>query len=203
MQSVPLFQASEAHHDRLYSASGGGGSSPPRWGSSSAGSSGSGGASGPAVSEKRQHSPLHHPAASDYDEDSLDGAPAAKRARGTVAGSSAVAASGSGSVKGRLSKKSYAPAAPVAPSGSRMAVAGSALEEEELEEEEMMEEEEDGYNSEDEYSYSHVGVNLTEEEWAEKDRRWADLVDIWVDFSDVWPDLAEVWADLADVGRFI
>ena len=33
---------------------------------------------------------------------------------------------------------------------------------------------EGGYNSEDEYS--HVGVTLTEEEWAEKDRRFERLM---------------------------
>jgi hypothetical protein len=49
-----------------------------------------------------------------------------------------------------------------------MIAASPALEDEE---EMMLCEEEEGYNSEDEYSYSHVGVSLTEEEWAEKDRR--------------------------------
>ena len=33
---------------------------------------------------------------------------------------------------------------------------------------------EEGYNSEDEYS--HVGVQLTEEEWQEKDRRFERLI---------------------------
>ena len=33
---------------------------------------------------------------------------------------------------------------------------------------------EGGYNSEDEYS--HIGVQLTEEEWQEKDRRFERLI---------------------------
>ena len=36
------------------------------------------------------------------------------------------------------------------------------------------EDEEGGYNSEDEYS--HIGVQLTEEEWQEKDRRFERLI---------------------------
>ncbi len=35
-------------------------------------------------------------------------------------------------------------------------------------------EDETGYNSEDEYS--HIGVNLTEEEWSEKDRRFERIM---------------------------
>ena len=35
-------------------------------------------------------------------------------------------------------------------------------------------EDEGGYNSEDEYS--HIGVQLTEEEWQEKDRRFERLI---------------------------
>ncbi len=170
-----LFQASDTH-ERLYAS---GGSSPPRWGSTAGGGGSSGGGGGgSAVSEKRQHSPLHHVAAgnSEY-EDSLDGAPAAKRARAAViATGNAVSsrhASGSGcasatGVKVRGISKNYASAAASSPSCSRMVAASQPLVEDD---EEDMEEMEEGYNSEDEYSYSHVGVSLSEEEWAEKDRR--------------------------------
>lgn len=90
--------------------------------------------------EKRHSSPLH-PA--DF-EDSLDGVPAAKRARPAHSAR-----------HGRARSKPYVPT----PSSSRVETSVP-----------LEEEDDTGYNSEDEYS--HVGVTLTDEEWVEKDRRF-------------------------------
>jgi len=104
----------------------------------------------PAVSreEKRSahNSPQHY---SDY-EDSLDGAPSTKRVRHRMGHAH----------RGRGSKRDY-----MTPSSSRATPPRPEAEEGEGE---------GGYNSEDEYS--HVGVTLTEEEWAEKDRRFERLM---------------------------
>ena len=80
----------------------------------------------------------------DY-EDSLDGAPTSKRSRH------------------RLCQYQFRPPTSLASCSSRVP---SPVPEREQEEEE----EEEGYNSEDEYS--HVGQNLTEEQWRDKDLRF-------------------------------
>jgi len=119
----------------------------PRWGVSrtesrpSASSPSHWSASASVVSrdEKRHASSPIHPA--DF-EDSLDGAPSAKRARQALT-----------SRHVRARSKPYVPT----PSSSRVQTPPPV-------------DDDTGYNSEDEYS--HVGVTLTEEEWLEKERRF-------------------------------
>jgi len=109
----------------------------------------------PNSREEKRHSPLHH---ADY-EDSLDGAPSSKRVRQhrVVSGSTR-------NVGGRGVSTVLPGACERVPSP---AVVGS---EDRVGEEEV----EEGYNSEDEYS--HVGQNLSEAEWVEKDMRFERIM---------------------------
>jgi len=121
--------------------------SPPHW-SNSAGS---------VVSreEKRHSSPLHS-----HHDDSLDAPPVAKRARQSHSRSiNNVVGRHQGCSRNKSYNVSTTSVVNVPSCSSSRVVSPPPPDEDET-----------GYNSEDEYS--HIGVNLTEEEWNEKDRRF-------------------------------
>ena len=132
--------------------------SPPHWSSS---------ASSVVSREEKRHSssPLHP-----HHEDSLDAPPAAKRSRQSHnrgLSNVVVGRHQSGSCRNKPYSMTSAASVVNVPSCSSPRVTQSPPPHSSAEDE-------TGYNSEDEYS--HIGVNLTEEEWSEKDRRFERIM---------------------------